>query len=89
MNIFVSGQIIYCITFSTSVFCILHVLYRSYKEVFYQIFFFSSNSTDDSPDSHAMECCLTTQTTSNPVIDSSCQTEEECMYICQYQILRL
>uniref|UniRef100_K1QTL4 THAP-type domain-containing protein n=1 Tax=Magallana gigas TaxID=29159 RepID=K1QTL4_MAGGI len=39
----------------------------------------SSTSTDDSPDSHAMECCLTTQTTSNPVIDSSCQTEEECM----------
>lgn len=37
----------------------------------------SSTSTDDSPDSHAMECCLTTQTTSNPVIDSSCQTEEE------------
>eukprot|EP00105_Crassostrea_gigas_P022770 XP_011442409.1 PREDICTED: uncharacterized protein LOC105338826 isoform X1 [Crassostrea gigas] len=37
----------------------------------------SSTSTDDSPYSQAMECCLTTQTTSNPVIDSSCQTEEE------------
>lgn len=37
----------------------------------------SSTSTDDSPNFQLMECSLTTQTTSNHVIDSSCQTEEE------------